>query len=663
MRQNALPILEAWGVDLVLGGHSHSYERSYLIDGHYGVSTTLDPVTMVLNPGDGNETGDGVYEKPNIVAAENEGAVYAVAGSSGKVSGGALDHPAMYVGLAELGSMVLDIVGNRLDAVFIDDTGLVLDEFTIMKTPDLQPPMIADARAEDSTHIIVDYTERVDVATASNAGNYSIPGLAISNAAMLAGNRSVRLTTTAMIPGQGYVLTVNNVMDEAANTILPNSQFGFDFLPQVTISFQDGLAPTPAYDGTFDAYIREATATTNYGAATTLQVDGDEPSGSGTDMNIVIAWDVSDIPATALVDAASIHLNTLNVGGPYSCFGLLKAWNQDNVTWNEANTGNVWQIPGAEGVTDRDNFSLCTVNAGSTGSITINLNTDGLALVQSWIYGGAANNGIIIADSVSTDGADFDSSDSATAMSRPRLEITYTVPVSPPNPPDAPTGLAAAVFSSDRIDLDWSDNSTDETGFKVERSPNGTSSWMEIVDLPADSTTYQNSALAAGTTYYFRVFAYNANGNSGNSNTDSAMTFTIPRSIQFSGRSWTVKASGSPVGPGPNYFSDTIADVRVDGSGYLHLRIAFSNGNWHSSEVITDDVLGHGTYTFTLGSRVDLLDRNIVVGLFTWDTSAPQFNYREIDIEFARWGNPLTDNSQYVVQPWDNPGNIFRWET
>ena len=41
MRQNALPILEAAGVDLVLTGHSHSYERSYLIDGHYGTSSTF----------------------------------------------------------------------------------------------------------------------------------------------------------------------------------------------------------------------------------------------------------------------------------------------------------------------------------------------------------------------------------------------------------------------------------------------------------------------------------------------------------------------------------------------------------------------------------------------------------------------------------------------
>ena len=86
MRQNALPILEAWGVDLVMTGHSHTYERSYLLDGHYGLSGTLDVGTHLLDVGDGSESGDGMYEKPDAIAAEHEGAVYAVAGSSGKLS-------------------------------------------------------------------------------------------------------------------------------------------------------------------------------------------------------------------------------------------------------------------------------------------------------------------------------------------------------------------------------------------------------------------------------------------------------------------------------------------------------------------------------------------------------------------------------------------------
>jgi hypothetical protein len=132
MRQNFLPILEAGGVDLVLGGHSHSYERSFLLDGHYGSSGTLTPA-MKKNAGDGRVTGNGAYTKPLIGPRDHFGAVYAVAGSSGKTSNGTLDHPAMFISLKQLGSMVLDIDGNRLDAIFLRETGAIDDRFTILK--------------------------------------------------------------------------------------------------------------------------------------------------------------------------------------------------------------------------------------------------------------------------------------------------------------------------------------------------------------------------------------------------------------------------------------------------------------------------------------------------------------------------------------------------
>ncbi|MBL8728472.1 MAG: metallophosphoesterase family protein [Planctomycetes bacterium] len=131
MRQVALPILEAGGVDLVLCGHSHSYERSFLLDGHYGSSSTLQP-GMVLDQGDGADLGDGHYAKPTAGAAPHEGAVYVVAGSAGKISGGPLNHPAMRVSLNALGSLVLDFDGDRLDASFVGLTG-VEDNFTLVK--------------------------------------------------------------------------------------------------------------------------------------------------------------------------------------------------------------------------------------------------------------------------------------------------------------------------------------------------------------------------------------------------------------------------------------------------------------------------------------------------------------------------------------------------
>jgi hypothetical protein len=157
MRANILPILEDHGVDLVLTGHSHSYERSFLLDGHYGTSGTLTS-SMIKDGGSGRPSGTGAYSKPTEGLEGHEGAVYAVAGSSGKVSGGTLNHPAMFISLNNLGSMVLDVDGNRLDAVFLRETGAIADSFTIVKgtappptatptrTPTLVPPTATPTR-------------------------------------------------------------------------------------------------------------------------------------------------------------------------------------------------------------------------------------------------------------------------------------------------------------------------------------------------------------------------------------------------------------------------------------------------------------------------------------------------------------------------------------
>ena len=91
MREDILPILEAGGVDLVLTGHSHNYERSFLIDGTYSTPTpafgTLQANGNIIDDSDGKLAGDGPYLKspgPN----GNEGAVYVVAGHAGQsVSG------------------------------------------------------------------------------------------------------------------------------------------------------------------------------------------------------------------------------------------------------------------------------------------------------------------------------------------------------------------------------------------------------------------------------------------------------------------------------------------------------------------------------------------------------------------------------------------------
>jgi hypothetical protein len=133
MRAVFLPVLEAGGVDLILTGHSHVYERSPLLDGHYGKSPTFDAAKHVKQKGNGRTDGDGVYR----TRAANAGEISVVTGSAGhagsKTKPPPLNHPAMIVSYNEAGSSVIDVDGLRLDLTFLNEKGEKRDWFTIVK--------------------------------------------------------------------------------------------------------------------------------------------------------------------------------------------------------------------------------------------------------------------------------------------------------------------------------------------------------------------------------------------------------------------------------------------------------------------------------------------------------------------------------------------------
>ena len=83
----------------------------------------------------------------------------------------------------------------------------------------------------------------------------------------------------------------------------------------------------------------------------------------------------------------------------------------------------------------------------------------------------------------------------------------------PTDPPDlAPSGLTATAISSSQIDLGWTDNASNESSYKVERSADGSEPWTEIAELPAGAESYSDTGLSALTTYHYRVLAWNPNG-------------------------------------------------------------------------------------------------------------------------------------------------------
>ncbi|MBN4080396.1 metallophosphoesterase family protein [Beggiatoa alba] len=141
VRKYVLPVLEQAGVDVVLTGHSHMYERSWFMNCHYGFSDTFsrefiqdrEPQADLALSEIKQQQNGLVYRKAKTGLTPYSGTIYVTMGSSAKLDQGDLNHPAMPVSLHENGSMVIDIMDNKLTANFIMQDAQVADKFTIIK--------------------------------------------------------------------------------------------------------------------------------------------------------------------------------------------------------------------------------------------------------------------------------------------------------------------------------------------------------------------------------------------------------------------------------------------------------------------------------------------------------------------------------------------------
>lgn len=144
VRTRILPVLEAHGVDLLLTGHDHTYQRSYLLDGHHGPRASFDPARHV------KAEGDGTVEPLVKRHGPHSGLIAVVSGTAGAEQpadpsnppGQRLDHPAMVPlargdqagrGARRLGSFLLEVDGLMLTGTQVDDEGEVVDRFRLRK--------------------------------------------------------------------------------------------------------------------------------------------------------------------------------------------------------------------------------------------------------------------------------------------------------------------------------------------------------------------------------------------------------------------------------------------------------------------------------------------------------------------------------------------------
>ncbi|PWU19833.1 MAG: hypothetical protein C5B50_05235 [Verrucomicrobia bacterium] len=143
------------------------------------------------------------------------------------------------------------------------------------------------------------------------------------------------------------------------------------------------------------------------------------------------------------------------------------------------------------------------------------------------------------------------------------------------------------------------------------------------------------------------------------------------RTIDFSGFRWWVKksATGSKLGPGPNFWSDSSKNVWVDDQDRLHLKITrkkdqTGRASWFCAEVVSAKSFGYGNYTWQVDSPI-VAQSKTVLGLFTWDDSpeSAQFHHREIDVELiSTWGETNSPrNAQFCVQPYTRSRNRHRF--
>ena len=168
--------------------------------------------------------------------------------------------------------------------------------------------------------------------------------------------------------------------------------------------------------------------------------------------------------------------------------------------------------------------------------------------------------------------------------------------------PNPPSNLKATTTSSTQINLSWTDNSTQETGFLVERKTGASGVWSQIATLASNTTTYSSTGLIAATTYYYRVRASSLTGNSNYSNESNATTLgnKVLSSLAITGPSTVNESSTTNYTAKATYSDGSTATVTPTWSLSATTFATISAGGVLTTKAITSNqsVIVKASYTY-----------------------------------------------------------------
>lgn len=312
------------------------------------------------------------------------------------------------------------------------------------------------------------------------------------------------------------LLWMDNANDETGYRLerSPGGQNNFAIIATLaanSTSFNDnGLTASTSYDYRVSAFrnadfsgFATASATTDDPPPPPTSVDYFSNSGS------MVAGTVSGSHTNTHDDDGVTQSITeqLSGGKPSSRYSYLEyRW---SFSISAGATATVYANAWSNGSADLDTFKFeYSLNNGGSFTTMFNVSSTSSGNLQSFELPGTPSGSVLIRVIDTNRAAGKNNLDTVVID---QLFIQVRNPSTEP-PDGGPTGLSATAVSSSRIDLNWSNASTNESGLKVERSLTSGGPWTEVADLAAGTSSYSDIGLAAETHYYYQVYAYNPNG-------------------------------------------------------------------------------------------------------------------------------------------------------